>query len=68
MHVALIIDEDRLRRQWEEIAGRMQTEFRAQRYEAGVIEGLREITALLARYFPPTGANPDELPDAPVVL
>ena len=56
------------RRQWEAIAGRMQTEFRAQRYEAGVIEGMREITALLARHFPPTGTNPDELPDAPVVL
>ncbi|MBI3916134.1 MAG: TPM domain-containing protein [Betaproteobacteria bacterium] len=55
-------------RQWEAIAGRMQTEFRAERYEAGAIEGMREITALLARHFPPTGANPDELPDAPVVL
>jgi uncharacterized membrane protein len=46
----------------------MQTEFRSERYEAGVIEGLREITALLARHFPPSGANPDELSDAPVVL
>lgn len=55
-------------RQWEAIAGRMQTEFRAQRYEVGVIEGMREITALMARHFPPTGANPDELPDAPVIL
>lgn len=55
-------------RQWDAIAGRMQTQFRAERYEAGVIEGVREITALLARHFPPTGANPDELPDAPVVL
>ena len=55
-------------RQWAAIADRMQTEFRAQRYEAGVIEGMREITALLAQHFPPTGANPDELPDAPVVL
>jgi hypothetical protein len=55
-------------RQWEAIAGRMQTEFRAQRYEAGALEGMREITALLAQHFPPTGANPDELPDAPVVL
>ena len=55
-------------RQWEAIAGRMQTEFRAQRYEAGVIDGMREITALLAQHFPPAGANPDELPDAPVVL
>jgi len=55
-------------REWEAIAGRMQAAFRAQRYEAGVIEGLREITALLAQHFPPSGANPDELPDAPVVL
>ena len=55
-------------RQWEAIAGRMQTQFRAERYEAGALEGMREITALLARHFPPTGANPDELPDAPVVL
>ncbi|HJQ63283.1 MAG TPA: TPM domain-containing protein [Burkholderiales bacterium] len=55
-------------RQWEAIAGRMQTQFRAQRYAAGVIEGMREITVLLARHFPPTGANPDELPDAPVIL
>jgi hypothetical protein len=55
-------------REWEAIAGRMQTEFRAQRYQAGVIEGMREITVLLARHFPPTGANPDELPDAPVIL
>jgi hypothetical protein len=55
-------------RQWEAIAGRMQTEFRAQRYEAGVIEGMREITALLAQHFPPAGVNPDELPDTPVVL
>jgi len=54
--------------QWDAIAGRMQIQFRAQRYEAGVIEGMREITALLARHFPPTGANPDELPNAPVVL
>ena len=54
--------------QWDAIARRMEIEFRAQRYEAGVIEGLREITALLARHFPPTGANPNELPNAPVVL
>lgn len=54
--------------QWDAIARRMEIEFRAQRYEDGVIDGLREITALLARHFPPTGANPDELPNAPVVL
>jgi hypothetical protein len=53
---------------WDAIARGMEIEFRGQRYEDGVIEGLREITALLAQHFPPTGANPDELPNAPVVL
>lgn len=56
------------RSQWDEIAGHMQIAFRAQRYDTGVIEGMREITALLARHFPPTVANPDELPNAPVVI
>jgi hypothetical protein len=53
---------------WDAISRTVETAFRAQRYEAGVIEGIREITALLAQHFPPTGANPDELPNAPVVL
>lgn len=55
-------------REWDAIARAMEGAFRAQRYQAGAMEGLREITALLARHFPPTGTNPDELPNAPVVL
>jgi TLP18.3/Psb32/MOLO-1 phosphatase superfamily protein len=54
--------------QWDVIARGMETAFRARRYETGAMEGLREITALLAQHFPPTSANPDELPNAPVVL
>jgi hypothetical protein len=54
--------------QWDAISGAMKAAFQAQRYEAGAIEGIREITALLAQHFPPTGANPDELPNAPVML
>ena len=53
---------------WDAVSRAMETAFRAGRYEAGVLEGIREITALLARHFPPTGANPDELPNAPVML
>jgi hypothetical protein len=53
---------------WSAICGAMEAAFRAGRYEAGAIEGIREITALLARHFPPAGVNPDELPNAPVVL
>ena len=54
--------------EWEAIARRMETAFREQRYEAGALEGIREITLLLARHFPPGAANPDELPNVPVVL
>ena len=54
--------------EWDAIAHRMETAFREGRYAAGATEGLHEITALLARHFPPRGANPDELPNAPVML
>ena len=54
--------------QWDAISRAMKSAFQAQRYEAGAIEGIREITVLLAQHFPPTGANPDELPNAPVML
>src|SRR5688572_26179408 len=48
-------------REWDAIARAMEGAFRAQRYQMGAVEGLREITALLARHFPPSGVNPDEL-------
>ncbi len=54
---------------WEAICGAMQREFAAERYEAGVLMGLSAVSDLLARHFPSApGANPNELPDAPVVL
>lgn len=56
------------RAQWEAICRRMEDTFRSGRFEDGVLEGIREITALLARHFPARGVNPDELPDKPTVL
>ena len=53
---------------WDAICRRMEGEFRAGRFEQGALDGIREISALLARHFPPRGDNPDELPDRPVVL
>ncbi len=53
---------------WNEICRRMEDAFRAGRFEAGALEGIREITTLLARHFPPRDRNPDELPDRPVIL
>jgi uncharacterized membrane protein len=54
--------------QWEAVCRRMEAAFGASRYEEGAIEGLAEITKLLAAHFPAQGANPDELPDAPLIL
>jgi len=54
---------------WETICGAMQREFAAGRYEEGMTTGLQAVSDLLARHFPlKSGANPDELPNAPVVL
>ena len=53
---------------WETICGAMQQEFAAGRFEAGVASGLASISDLLSAHFPATGENPNELPDAPVVL
>lgn len=53
---------------WEAICGRMEQAFREGRFGEGVVEGIKEIGALLAEHFPARGANPNELPDRPEVL
>jgi len=53
---------------WQAICARMETAFRDGRYAEGVTAGIAEISALLARHFPRTGAVANELPDKPVVL
>jgi uncharacterized membrane protein len=53
---------------WESICGAMQREFAARRFEHGVILGVRAISDLLATHFPPRDANPDELPDVPIIV
>ena len=53
---------------WDGICHRMEAAFRSGAFETGTLEGISEITTLLARHFPPDGANPNELPDRPVVL
>jgi uncharacterized membrane protein len=54
--------------QWDAICHRMEEAFRVRRFEAGVLEGITEITTLLRTHFPARRENPDELPDRPVVL
>lgn len=54
---------------WETICGAMQREFAAGRFEAGMLGGLASISDLLAQHFAAKeGENPNELPDAPVVI
>ncbi len=56
--------------EWEAICAAMRARFRAGEYEAGVIEGVRRIGALLETFFPLTGgqSNPNELTNRPTVL
>lgn len=53
---------------WDAICGAMQRAFAQGQFEAGAILGIKAISDLLAEHFPPGEDNPNELPDAPVVL
>ena len=53
---------------WETICRAMEDDFRAGNFETGVIKGIEAVSRELARYFPPAGAHPNELPDSPVVM
>jgi uncharacterized membrane protein len=53
---------------WEKICRAMETDFKAGNFEAGAIRGIGAVSKQLATYFPKTGAGPNELPDAPVVM
>jgi uncharacterized membrane protein len=55
-------------RGWQKICADMEADFKAGRFESGVIKGIGDVSRQLAKYFPKTGAGPNELPDAPVVM
>lgn len=54
--------------EWDAICRRMEAAFKESRYEGGALKAIEEMTALLARHFPPRGDKSDELSDKPVVL
>lgn len=56
------------RQQWEEICLRMEAAFRQREFLKGVQVAIEETTLLLARHFPASGENPDELRNRPAVL
>lgn len=54
---------------WEAICHAMENEFRQGRFETGVLLGLERITTILQEQYPSRGQNnPNELPDAPIVV
>ncbi len=54
--------------EWRSICATMQEAFRAGRFEDGAVAGVASVSTLLGKHFPPSGANPNELPDQPVML
>ncbi|MGO1080225.1 TPM domain-containing protein [Inquilinus sp. CA228] len=55
---------------WPRICAALRDRFQAGQYEEGVLEALAAIDAELLRAWPatPGEANPEELPDGPVIL
>lgn len=53
---------------WEAACQAMEAEFRAGRFEAGVIRGIEAVGRHLERHFPGAAGDRDELPNRPAVL
>lgn len=53
---------------WETICKAMEQRFREGRFEEGVLYGINSISEILAREYPSSGGNLNELPDRPVTL
>ena len=54
--------------EWDAIARDMQAAYAKGQFLAGSTAGIEAITRLLEQHFPPGGANPNELPDRPLIL
>jgi len=54
--------------EWEAICRTMERSFKQNQFEAGALEAIQAVTAILARHFPAGAVNPNELPDKPAVL
>lgn len=54
--------------EWETVARTIEAAFRNGDFKAGALSGIARVTEILVRHFPAGPANPDELPDRPVIL
>ncbi len=54
--------------EWQEACRAMEMAFRAGDFEAGALVGIRRVSALIGRHFPPSATDRNELPDRPALL
>jgi uncharacterized membrane protein len=54
--------------EWDTVCRAMERSFKAGEFEAGALQAIASVTAILARHFPPGPRNPNELSDKPVIL
>ena len=54
--------------EWENVCRTIETAFKQNNYEDGVVSGIQAVTQHLAKHFPTSDAGRNELPDKPVVL
>jgi uncharacterized membrane protein len=48
---------------WQRVVERMRTHFQNEKFSDALIEAIKEVGSVLARYFPQTVRNTNELPD-----
>jgi len=53
---------------WDAVCRRMEEAFQAGEFESGVLLALKTITEALREHFPASSENPNELPNAPLLL
>lgn len=54
--------------EWEQVCREIEGHYGAGRFSQGSVAGVRSVGALLARHFPGSGGDADELPNQPVLL
>jgi len=54
--------------EWERICRGVEQALARGAHEQAIVDGIKEISLLLARYFPPRPGGRNELPDKPMVL
>lgn len=54
--------------EWKRICDDMEDAFRSGRYRQGAVDGVRAVTHLMAKHFPSSGEDRNELPDKIVLL